>query len=93
MSANAMVGTLEELDWSADALERLSELRGAREIIDYMIERAVVECRTNAVQHHVDDVAGETRETATTRPIAWERIADALGVSRQTAWQRFRYVE
>lgn len=88
---NRMVAAIEELDWSADALDRLAELRGARDIIEWLTERAVVECRTNAQQSHVDDVGGEVRTSTTAEPISWARIAEALGVSRQTAWQRFRY--
>jgi hypothetical protein len=82
---------IEELGWSADALDRLSELREAREVIDWMIERAVVECRTNAQHDTIDVVGNETRTGTVATPISWDRIAKALGVSRQTAWQRFRY--
>jgi hypothetical protein len=90
-----MIATIEELQWSADALDRLSELRAARDLLDWMIERAVEECRTNAEATDLDvvqDVDGTTltRQSQRAEPVSWARIADALGVSRQTAWERYR---
>lgn len=91
MSKLEVVAHAEELPLSADALERLDELREARDIIDRMIERAVVECRTNAQQGRPDVVGQETRQATTVQPMSWARIAEALGISRQSAWERYRH--
>lgn len=81
------------LTWSADALDRLAELRKARETIDEMIETAVVECRESAV--HINGVETETlhggnRELRSYEPISWAKIAKQLGVTRQVAFRKYR---
>jgi hypothetical protein len=68
---------LDDQRWSADALERLIELRGAREHIDVLIDSAVIDCRTNGqASGGTDDVPD----------------SEALGMTRQRAWQRFRHL-
>jgi hypothetical protein len=82
---------LDTLAWSADALERLDQLREARDQLDIMIEHAVRECRTNARgEIHFEQVLGEGRENHPPKPVPWQRIAEALGVSKQYAWERYR---
>lgn len=70
----SQLGGLDMLEWSSDALERLEQLRDAREYLDIMIEAAVCECRKGR----------------TGKPIAWGRIAGALRISRQAAWEKYR---
>lgn len=97
MGANAKIGDIEAIWWSGDPYDRLYELRGARDVIDHMIEQAVIECRTNAVEHGTDLVTDkqghtETRETDIRRPVSWRKIGDALGIAGQSAHQRFAHL-
>jgi hypothetical protein len=96
MSKLEVVARIEELPLSADALDRLEELREARNMLEILIDHAVDECRGNGQARYVDDVAQAdgstvTREAVVTRPVSWQKIADALGMTRQSAWQRFRH--
>lgn len=97
MSKGQIDSELESCHWSADALDRLAELREARDLIDYMIDQAVKECRWNGATGETfhDDSQPVTvmQGQEWHGPISWQRIADQLGVSRQTAWQRFRHME
>ena len=43
---------------------------------------AAVEAARDLLQRRVDDLR--------TRPVSWEQIGKALGISRQAAWERFR---
>ena len=42
---------------------------------------AAVDATREVLQEHVDELRG--------RGIAWSRIGEALGISRQAAWERF----
>jgi hypothetical protein len=86
---------IDELAWSADALDRLGELHQAREMIDWMIERAVIECRTDAVHINgveTDHLHGGNRELRSYEPFSWERIAKQLGVTRKVAWRKYGHL-
>lgn len=84
---------LRESNWSADAQERLSELAEAKRVLDIMIEEAVAECRRGVASgERVDYVDGEVRHDVKRKPMGWAQIADALGISKQAAWKRFRDV-
>lgn len=82
---------LDDWEWSADALERLAQLRVTQRAVEYLIRDTVVECRTNAVVTGFDTVDDETRQTATSRPVSWRKIGEALGMSGQSAHQRFAH--
>jgi hypothetical protein len=73
MGKNSLIGDIEQAQKGIeqdDPLEQLEALHGARNIIDWYVERAVADCRGV--------------------PIPWQRIGDALGISRQAAFKRFR---
>lgn len=76
---------LDDLPLSADALDRLAELRIARDAVDELIAAAIHECRTNAVTTFVDTVPDGTRQGTRSRPIPWAKIGETLGVSADTA--------
>jgi hypothetical protein len=95
MARGTQVPRIDELiDWSADAFERLNQLRQARELLDIMIEQAVSDCRRNAYSYRgtFETVNGETREVRPPRPFSWTAIGQQLGVSRQAAQQRFSHL-
>jgi hypothetical protein len=45
--------------------------------------------RIEAVRHQVDDDLRAWVAEARRRQLSWERIGDALGMKRQSAWERF----
>lgn len=93
MARDYAIADIDHITWSADALERLDQLAGARDYIDWLMDQAVTECRTNALVPTVDLVGDETRHRLRPQPISWAKIAEILGVSRQTAWQKYRHLE
>lgn len=83
---------IDALPWSADAFDRLAELREASDLLDHMIEQAVIECRTRAQSTsgvEIDTLHGSNRALVSYAPISWDRIAEQLGVTRQAAWRKF----
>lgn len=61
---------IDSLPWSGDALDRLSELREARDLIEWMIDRAIEECRSvyPAITHErIGDALGISRQAAQKR--------------------------
>lgn len=79
------------VEWSGDALERLGQLRDARGMIDIWIEDAVIECRRSGGDTtRWEQVGNETRERRGGGPISWQRIGEALGITRAAAWERYR---
>lgn len=84
-----IVRAVEGADISADALDRLSELRQARDLLCKLIASAVKECRDGAQRPHTEEVGGETRRGAAFGPITWERIGDALGITSDAARRQF----
>lgn len=81
---------LAEVEWSADALDRLGQLRAAREEIERLIDESIAECRTRAKQEHTEDVGSEKKRAETTKPIEWARIGEKLGISAEGARVRAR---
>jgi hypothetical protein len=92
MPDNPVIAAVEDAPWSADALERLGQLQAVKDLIDYMIERDVGECRTTARRDEVEGPDGSPADNLH-RPIAWSTIGEKLGISRQTAHERYRHVE
>ncbi|HEY7226393.1 MAG TPA: ClpX C4-type zinc finger protein [Micromonosporaceae bacterium] len=45
--------------------------------------------RIEAVRHQVDDDLRAWVAEARRRELSWDRIGDALGMKRQSAWERF----
>lgn len=81
---------------SEHPLERLDELREARDLIEWMIDQTVDECRKGLPVEVVDDIQGadgstETRHSTRFVAVPWGKIGEALGISRQAAWNRFRW--
>jgi len=72
-----MIAAIDELHWSADALDCVEQLAGAREYLGYLIEQAVRECGTNAIEHTLDVVEADIR-TAQIGRTSRARIAQAL---------------
>jgi hypothetical protein len=90
-----MPAEIEGASWSADAYERLGQLVDARDYLDLQIERAVVECRTNAKSLagiETDTLHDRNRERDSYAPISWARIAAKLGVARQVAWRKYAHL-
>lgn len=48
MNHGQIIADYERINFSADALERLDQLRELRSLIDYYIDEAVEECRDSA---------------------------------------------
>jgi len=82
--------TIRQAEWSVDALERISELRVARGLIEEMMIESVRERRRGGRIASVEEVDGETKRGEVHVPISWGRIGRALGVSKQAARERFR---
>lgn len=83
---------IDTLPWSGDALDRLGEFREARDYLDWMINQAVIECRTKAqakVGVETDTLHNSNRDLISYAPISWDRIAKQLGVTRQVAWRKY----
>jgi hypothetical protein len=80
-----------QAEWSADPLERLSELRGARQLIDRMLIEAVRECRRSGKSPTIEQVGGETRRGEAAAVVTWSQIGKALGISEQAARNRFQH--
>lgn len=93
MGSNDLVAPFDGLHFSADAFERLEQLAGLRDYIDWLIEQAIRECRHNAVERGVDVVGQETRETALPKPLSWARIGGVLGISRHPARKRYKHLD
>jgi hypothetical protein len=92
--AKDLSADLDRMDWSADPLDRLAELRIIRERLDFMVEQAVAECRAGGMTPFQDDIEGESsREGQSFAPVSWARIGDALNISRQGARQRYDGIE
>ena len=45
--------------------------------------------RLDASRDHVEHAVGEHVRRLRDRGVTWARIGDALGISRQSAWERF----
>jgi DNA invertase Pin-like site-specific DNA recombinase len=93
VSRNALINAI-SVAQSDDPIERIEQLVAARSFIDLKIEEAVREARTTDRWKgtHIDHVPGRTveqREENEFGIASWQQIADALGVSRQSAHRKF----
>jgi hypothetical protein len=87
-----------DADWDEhDALNRLKQMSAARDLLDFKIEETVREARTTDRWQgsHIDHVPGrmiEQRVNDDFGVATWQQIADALGVSRQSAHRKYAHL-
>lgn len=63
--------TLNKVRWSSNSLERLNQLREARDQIDHLTDEAVEECRTAATPISWAKIAAEL---GVSRQSVWQRF-------------------
>lgn len=67
-----------------DRVPTISDLDGMSD--DQLLAEMV---RIHASHDHVDSAVAEVVGALRARGISWARIGDALGMTRQSAWERF----